>query len=179
MGFLSRVKGGSLFFEPYYQTLNLTIPDRDTIWFCIGCGCEGTVALQINEEMRRDIDYGFGDLSFALSDPAAQERCNIAAAIDYIEEKLGPFTHHDCFEFWTNLSIATNHTSIVLWLLRNGYLKHHVIATPVSIWDWWQWWKPARARACLLELATMRRYFVTPEDENTIVRGVTIDAEAS
>ena len=106
----------------HYVDFHTQAPRNNTVYVCHAYGC------------RLQTPFRFNDADIAAlrtlmtktrkADSAFEERRAVAYAMDF--EASGDPTQQDCVDE------ATNTTSYLLILERNGLLKHHTVGTPFS-----------------------------------------------
>lgn len=133
--------------ELHYQDYNAKPPRGNTVTVCHAHGCQ-------KQESFTFTSADISDLSVLMnyvrrSDTAAEERRAIAYAIAWMEKLVGPTTgtandraslgfmnasgQLDCVDE------ATNATSYLLVLQRNGLLRRHVVIRPFSKASFFKW----------------------------------------
>jgi hypothetical protein len=134
--------------ELHYADYNNAKPPRgNTVTVCHGHGCQNQESFTFSQDDIADLEVL---MNYARnSDTPQQERRAIAYAIGWIERRVGPKTgtandeaslgfmndsgQLDCVDE------ATNATSYLLVLQRNGLLRHHVVVRPFSKASFFQW----------------------------------------
>jgi len=134
--------------ELHYADYNNAKPPRgNTVTVCHAHGCQKQESFTFTNADIRDItvlmDYA------RTKDTPAQERRAIAHAIGWMERRVGPATgtsyDRTSMEFMNAsgqldcVDEATNATSYLLVLQRNGLLRHHAVIRPYSKASFFQW----------------------------------------
>lgn len=134
--------------ELHYADYNNAKPPRgNTVTVCHAHGCQKQESFTFTNADIRDItvlmDYA------RTKDTPAQERRAIAHAIGWMERRVGPATgtsnDRTSLEFMNAsgqldcVDEATNATSYLLVLQRNGLLRHHAVIRPYSKASFFQW----------------------------------------
>jgi len=134
--------------ELHYADYNNAKPPRgNTVTVCHAHGCQKQESFTFTNADIRDItvlmDYA------RTKDTPAQERRAIAHAIGWMERRVGPATgtsnDRASLEFMNAsgqldcVDEATNATSYLLVLQRNGLLRHHAVIRPYSKASFFQW----------------------------------------
>lgn len=133
--------------ELHYEDYNAKPPRGNTVTVCHAHGCQKQESFTFSDADIRDLavmmDYARG------SDTPQEERRAIAYAIAWMERRVGPATgtandraslgffnasgQLDCVDE------ATNATSYLLVLQRNGLLRHHTVIRPFSKASFFRW----------------------------------------
>ena len=134
--------------ELHYADYNNAKPPRgNTVTVCHAHGCQKQESFTFSKADISDIailmDYVRG------SDTPHEERRAIAHAIGWMERRVGPATgtanDRASLEFMNAsgqldcVDEATNATSYLLVLQRNGLLRHHAVIRPFSKASFFQW----------------------------------------
>jgi len=134
--------------ESHYADYNNAKPPRgNTVTVCHAHGCQKQESFTFRNADIRDLavlmDYA------RTSDTPDQERRAIAHAIGWMERRVGPVTgtanDRASLEFMNAsgqldcVDEATNATSYLLILQRNGLLRHHSVIRPFSKASLFQW----------------------------------------
>lgn len=134
--------GGGANFEQHYEKYKAKLPVGNRITVCSAYGCK----VQQKYVITDDDDTKIHGLVNNVHDEAT-EREAILDVIQYLESKVGPATktaldragidlggnndptQMDCVDE------ATNATSYILWMIRQGYVKYHIIMEPAARWS--------------------------------------------
>ncbi len=134
--------------ELHYADYNNAKPPRgNTVTVCHAHGCQKQESFTFSNSDISDIavlmDYA------RTADTPEQERRAIAYAIGWMERRVGPATgtakDRASLEFMNAsgqldcVDEATNATSYLLVLQRNGLLRHHMVVRPFSKASFFQW----------------------------------------
>ena len=155
----------------HFQDFSVTPPTNDTVHVCHSYGCRMQTKVRFGSAELNEIKAVMAKTRKA--DTPDEERRAVAYAIGWIErhvgEKIGTKSDRAGMDFGASgdptqqdcVDEATNTTSYLLILERNGLLKHHSVGTPFAKEDYtrgvagWTHWT-----GVLKEVGTGQRFAV-------------------
>lgn len=126
----------------HYSTVEVPAPKASSVHVCSAYGCRKKTRVKFSEAQLGDIAKVMADT--AKDDSAAEERRAVAYAIGWLErhvgERIGTKEDRPGMDFMASgdpkqqdcLDEATNTTSYLTLLEKNGLLKHHTVAAPFA-----------------------------------------------
>lgn len=135
-------RGGSI--SSHYSEFSAREPTRSTVAVCSAYGCKTQTKVRFASKQINQIKKVMSKYRRSKGDTPHGERVAVAYAVGWMEQYVGKITgtsadrpgmeylgsgdptQQDCVDE------ATNTTSYLLILQRNGLLKHHKVGTPFS-----------------------------------------------
>jgi hypothetical protein len=157
VGLVITALGGCVYYQKgpptvHFEEFSAKPPKGDTVTVCHAYGCKEQTPFTFSQEDIEDLDLLMA--SVRRQDSPAEERRAIAYAIGWMERRVAPTVgtardrpgmqylgsgvkgQQDCVDE------ATNTTSYLLVLQRNGLIKHHAVERPFakdSLSKWTHW----------------------------------------